>query len=107
MKSLTLEIKGLGHVPSFKNGKMMARGRLITDPKKQAFMKKAAASIESQLRSLYQTTETGTQTEQSLRSWILTSLPLEDSLKWIGVPCGTWRKVKKGEEGALIEITKL
>lgn len=26
---------------------------------------------------------------------------------WTGVPCGDWRRVKKGEEGAIIEIQKL
>jgi hypothetical protein len=107
MKSVKLEIKNQGHVPSFKNGKMMTRGRLITDPKKQKWMEKAATCMESQLRSLYQTSETGMQTGLSLQSWILTYLPLDDCLKWIGVPCGSWRKVKKGEEGAEIEFSML
>lgn len=105
--SLTLRVRGCGHVPSFKNGKMLSRGRLITSPVKQKWMEKAARSIESQLRSALQTTETGTQTGPIPPSLILTSLPLEDSLVWIGAPCGRWLKVKKGEEGADITIERL
>ncbi len=97
----------MGHVPSFKNGKLLTRGRLITHPAKQKWMKKAARSIESQLRSALQITETGTLTEPTQRSLILTSLLLEDSLAWIGAPCGRWLKVKKGEEGADITIEAL
>ncbi len=105
-RSFTIRISGLSHVPSFKNGKMLTRGRLITDPQKQQWMEKAAASIESQLRSLFQTAGAGTQTGQSARSLIPTCLPLDDSLEWIGVPCGSWRRVKKGEEGAEITIER-
>jgi len=104
---LTLTITGLGHVPSFKNGKMMSRGKLITDPKKQKWMKAASASIESQLQSLFQTAEAGTQTGQSLQSWIQSSMQLDDDLAWVGVTCGSWRRVSKGKEGAMIEIEKL
>jgi predicted glutamine amidotransferase len=70
-------------------------------------MEATARDIESQLRSLFQITGTGMGMEPSQLSLILTSLPLDDSLKWTGVPCGSWRKVKKGEEGAVIEIEKL
>lgn len=106
-RSFTLRVSGQGHVPSFKNNKMMTRGRLITDPKKQQWMEKAAASIESQLRSLFQTAGAGMQTGQSAHSLIPTCLPLDDSLEWIGVPCGNWHRVKKGEEGAEITIEKI
>lgn len=105
--ALTLVVNGLGHVPSFKNGKMMARGRLITDPKKQKWMKLVAASFVSQLNYEYQTREHVMPTGQSPPCWILSSMPLDDSLEWIGVPCGTWRRVKKGEEGATITIEAL
>lgn len=107
MPPIRLVIQGQGHVPSFKNGKMLARGRLITHPKKQAWMEKAAASIASQLISLYQTAEAETPTGVSLQSWIQSSMPLDDSLDWIGVPCGSWRTVKKGSEGAEVIIEKL
>ena len=105
-KPITLRVANLGHVPSFKNGKMLARGRLITHPKKQKWMEEAAASIASQLRSLCPTSGSGTQTGQSLPSWIHTSLPLDDSLTWVGVTCGSWRRVRQGEEGAIITIER-
>ena len=94
-------------MPSFKNGKMLARGRLITDPKKQKWMEKAAASFASQLLSLFQTGDQGTLTAQSARCLIPTCLPLDDDLEWIGVPCGSWRRVKQGEEGAIVEIEQI
>jgi hypothetical protein len=105
--SFTLKIRGVGHVPSFKNGKMMARGRLITHPEKQKWMEQAARIIESQLRSALLTDGTGTLTEPQAHSLILTSLPLDDSLVWIGFPCGDWQRVSKGDEGADITIEKL
>jgi hypothetical protein len=101
---IPLKIHGLGHVPSFKNSKMIARGRLITDPKKQAWMEQCAALMTAQLLSLFQTTETGTLTAQSLRSWIATSLPLDDSLKWIESISVIWLSVPKGQEGARVMI---
>lgn len=104
---IKLVVTGLGHVPSFKNGKMMARGRLITDPKKQKWMQKAAASIESQLSSLSLIAEAVTPTGQSPRSWTLSCLPLDDDLEWIGVTCGSWRRVRRGAEGFELLIEKL
>lgn len=104
---IKLVVTGIGHVPSFKNNKMLTRGRLITDPKKQKWMEKAAASIASQLNSLCPTAEPGTPTELSVRCWIVSSLPLDDSLEWIGVPCGSWQRVKKGAEGAELTIEPL
>lgn len=106
-KPIRLTVLGLGHVPSFKNGKMLARGRLITDPKKQKWMEKAAASIGSQLSSLSLIAAAGTETAQSARSWTLSCLPLDDDLDWIGVPCGSWQRVKKGDEGCEVLIEKL
>ena len=104
---LTLSIRGVGHVPAFKNGKMMARGRLITHPEKQKWMDGAARSIASQLSSMFPTTATETQTGPQAPSLILTSLPLDDSLAWIGFPLGDWQRVKKGEEGADIIIERI
>lgn len=107
MKPLKFVVQGIGNCPSFKNSKMIARGRLITDPKKQDWMDKAAASIESQLISLYRIAEAETPTGQSLQSWIQSCMPLDDDLVWIGVPSGTWRRVKPGEEGFEITIEKV
>lgn len=104
---MKLSVQGLGHVPSFKNHKRIItnpKPRLITKPAHHEWMDKAAASIESQLISLYQIAEAETPTGQSLQSWIQSSMPLDDDLVWIGVPCGNWRRVKLGEEGCEITI---
>ena len=108
--SIRLTVQGLGHIPSFKNQKMIVtkpKPRLMTKPERQEWMDEAAACIESQLISAYQTAEAATPTGQSLQSWILSSLPLDDDLVWIGVPCGSWRRVKPGEEGCEILIEQL
>lgn len=107
MQSISLSVKGIGHVPSFKNSKMMTRGRLITDPKKQKWMAKCTKDIESQLRYLFLITDPGTETECIPRSRIVSSLPLDDCLDWIGSHSVSWRKVNKGEEGAIVEIEAL
>ncbi len=105
MPNVKLQVSGLGHVPSFKNNKMIVKGRggrkamLITDPKKQQWMGRCITAIESRLRSLFQTTSTATETACSLQSKIASSLPLDDSLKWIGSHSVDWRKVPKGQEG--------
>ena len=113
MSALNLVIQGLGHCPSFKNSKMICqpRGRsramLITDPKKRKWMDKATLLIESQLRSWLATTGTGTSTDAQARSKIVSSLPLDDSLRWIGSLSVTWRRVRKGEEGAEILVERM
>ncbi len=97
-------------VPSFKNSKMIItrpRPRLITKPERQKWMQKAILVIESQLRSWLLTTGTETQTGLIPLSKIASSLPLDDSLKWIPSHSVSWRRVKKGEEGAIIEIERL
>lgn len=104
MNSLSLEIQGLGHVPSFKNGKMIARGKLITMPARQKWMDRAIQSIEFQLRSAIQINTGEIQTEQQLRSLIASSVPLDDSRQWIAEIHVKWIDVAKGKEGAFITI---
>ena len=106
-KSLKLSINGQGHITSFKNSKMICRGRLMTNPKKQKQMEAYTRSIESQLRSAYQTTAAETQTVRSLASWIRSSVPLDDSIQWMPEIGVLVRRVAKGDEGADIEITPL
>lgn len=101
-----LHVKGLGHVPSFKNSKMLTRGRLITNPKKQKWMDQCIASFELQLMSLCQTREGGTSTA-ALQRFLTASLPQDDA--WLFVP---ELKVKAEQaathdEGALITIELL
>lgn len=101
--AIRLRIRGAGHVPSMKNGKEL----FVTNARTRAWMKKVAADIESQLRCAFQIEGGGMQTTRSPLAWTLCSLPLDDSLTWIGVPCGSWRVVKKGDEGADILIERL
>lgn len=100
---IRLVVKGHGHVPSMKNGKQL----FFTNARTAKWMKAVITDLESQLLSWFRTNAPGTQTTQSARSWIATHLPLDDCLDSIGVPCGSWRRVKKGDEGAIIEITPL
>lgn len=104
---IILELRGLGHVPSFKNKKRICGKRLVTEQKTAQWMEQAAEIIASQLHSLSLTSETGTAMECSLRSWILTSLPLDDSLAWIGTLSVNWQRTHKGNEGANITIEQL
>ena len=105
-KSLKLYIRE-GHICSFKNSKMLSRGRLITDPTKQKKMERYTRAIESQLRSLYQTAGGETGTGLSLRSWIALSVPLDDSIQWVPEITIKAHPVSKGQEGANITIEAL
>lgn len=116
VQQFVIEIRG-SHVPSFKNNKELGwrktkRGKTIptirTNSRYRRWMDQAIRSIESQLRSWYQTADEGTGTEQSLRSWIVSSVPLDDSLDWIP-ESGGWRtiRVPKGEEGIRITVEKI
>jgi len=107
MHHIKLVVLGIGNVPSFKNSKMIARGRLITDPKKQRWMAVAAVVLESRLRSFFRIRGTEIQTEPQALSWIASWIPLDDSVEWIGELCVNWRRVKKGEEGFEMTIEKL
>lgn len=108
MEKLTLGIRGCGNIVSFKNSKMMARGRLITDPRKQKAMDSYISALESALYSAYQTYVTETQTECSLASWIASCVPADDSWKHIPKSDG-WDciVVPSGEEGADLIIERI
>ncbi len=103
-------IKGMGHVPSFKNNKRAildtrtGRMRTMTDAKTQAWMKRAILVLESQLRSLLVTDVTGTVTGLIQPCKIASSVPLDDCLDWIPEHSVSVRTVSKGEEGAEILI---
>ena len=103
-QSIKLVVGGIGNVPSFKNSKMLTRGRLITDPKKQAWMERCIQSFESQLRSAFQTRGIATTTGPIPLSRIALLLPLDDSRKWIPRHCVNTRLVSKGSEGAELVI---
>lgn len=103
---ILISIQGIGHVPSFKNSKLLTRGKLITDPKKQEWMKAAQDRIASELLFAYPTSEHETVTAAKLRSWIASSLPADDSCRYLIACSWSFMNVPKGKEGALIQIER-
>ena len=79
---------------------------LITDPKKQKWMKLAVDVLASQLISLCQTSSPETSTEERLQS-LIACLPSDDNWKVISQLSAKATKVPKGEEGAIIEIERI
>jgi hypothetical protein len=102
-----LVVQGISSVPSFKNSKMLARGRLITDPKKQKWMDRCIQSFLSQLCSGFRTTAIETQTALCPPCWIASCMPFDDSVKHIKRIEVTVVKVPKGEEGAEIIVRQM
>ena len=105
--TLLLQIRGVGPITSFKNSKMLSRGRLITSPVKQKQMDQYIHAIESQLLSAFRTTDGEMQMGHSLASWIASCVPLDDSIQWVPEISVKAVSVAKGEEGADILIEKL
>jgi hypothetical protein len=105
-ETLLLVVKGIGPPPSFKNSKMLTRGKLITDPKKQRWMQAAQALIESQLLFKCPTDESGTVTAAKLRSWIASATPENDSCAYLTECSWRFMKVPKKQEGAILLVTK-
>lgn len=121
-RSVVIELRGGGNVVSFKNTKMIAgirrankqgtvwHGRpfVKTDTRKAGYMERTIQGIECALRTLYQTEGIATATGCSLQSWIASSLPLDDSLKWIPKSDG-WdvEYVREGMEGFRIEFERI
>lgn len=101
---IKLVVKGLGDVPSFKNSKMLTRGRLITDPKKQQWMERCTKAFESQLRTWFQAAGIEISTEPTALSRIASLVPLDDCLHWIRPGSQDWHVVSKGEEGAVVTV---
>ena len=104
--SLDILIRGIGHVPAFKNKKIIAGKRLITHPKCKKWMEEAINSIISQLKYLCQTEGDVTSTEPWQQSAIAL-LPQDDAWKFIPKITVTIKVVRKGEEGANIKLTKI
>jgi hypothetical protein len=107
MNSVVLRVVGLGPVPAKKNSKMLTRGRLITKPEYQTWMKRCVQSFVSQYYSNTAMDVGGTVTVRSLRSWIASSLPEDDC--WTIIPEINVEaiRVPKGQEGAVITIERL
>jgi hypothetical protein len=115
--SVKVTLRGLGHVPSFKNSKMIVpiwrltkSGKkyrcptLIAKPERQKWMKSAIQAMTSQLQSESQTIEEGTSTAICLQSLTAWSSQFDDSRQWLPKILLQVEVVEKGEEGADIEI---
>ena len=106
-ESLVIAIRTIGHVPAFKNKKIIVGGnRLITAPKCKKWMEQAIDSILSQLKYLCQTRDGETSTVPWQQSAIAL-LPQDDAWKFIPEIHVKVRVVRKGEEGAIIKLTEI
>ncbi len=103
---VVIRIRSLGHVPAFKNKKIIAGKRLITAPKARKWMEQARSSIISTLKSLCQTGD-GATSMAHWQQYAMSLLPSDDNWKVIPRITVTARVVPKGEEGAIIRLTKL
>ncbi len=92
---------------SYKNQKMIVGKMLITRPDKKRQMDAIIQSIASQLQYAFQTAGGETGTGLSLRSWIVSSLPLDDSLSWIPQAGFQVEFVEKDHEGVNILIEQI
>lgn len=104
---IELRVRGLGHVPSFKNNKMLTRGRLITDPQNQKWIERCIRDLESQLRFMYRTKRDVTETEPPRLCLTHWSNQFDDSVQWIPqISINTFR-VPKGSEGATVILEEI
>lgn len=114
---MTLEIKGVGPVVSFKNSKVMItkgkggkplpRPMLVTKAEFKRQMQKIVESFVSQLLCASQTTDGGMGTVQLRRSLTALSMPADDSLNDIQEIHLYLERVDEGQEGALIQIQRI
>ena len=105
------------HIPSIKNCKMwitktpqgrpLKRPLLISKPAYQEWREKAIRALESDLLSRCRITGEETHKALSRLCAILSQLPADDSVN--DLPQGSWtvELVPPGQEGAVIEITRL
>lgn len=104
---VVLEVKGLHHVPSFKNKKRICGQRLITNPAVQRWMEACIRSFVLQLRSVAQTAGDATSTGWQRRYLTASLLPYDDSHQWIPKLVVTVEQVDRGNEGATLTISRI
>jgi len=105
-ESLAMTIRGLGHVPAFKNKKIIAGKRLITAPKARKWMEKCTEVIYLKLQSKFQTDADATSTVR-WQQFAIASWPSDDCWQQIPQIKVQVKVVPKGEEGATIKLTKI
>jgi hypothetical protein len=108
-KPITLTVQNVGHVPSFKNSKMILwkQRRIMTKPENQHWMESVVRSFVSQLSSEFQTRGIEITTAHTALLRIALSLPLDDSRKWIPEFSVRTQIVSIGNEGADILIERI
>jgi len=79
----------------------------VTVPRAKKQMNQLVEDFASQLTSLYRTSVSETQTEQSIQSWIASSVPLDDSVREINELVVRVRRAPKGNEGAIVKIEEV
>ena len=95
------------HIPSFKNSKLLTRGKLITKPEYQKVMEAITRAFESQLRSAIQTSEDATWMVDSPAPWIVCVRHLQgfdDNRFWLPEITIKSEEVEKGEEGCTVTL---
>ena len=102
-----LSIHGLGEVVSFKNNKVIAKGRLFTKPKYADWMQKCADSFALQLLSEWLTIGGAMRMGCTRPSWIASVVPLDDSVREIVEFHVRVEKVEHGQEGADVFVERL
>ena len=108
--TVILHIRERGHIPSFKNNKMLTKGRLITNPKKQKQMDAITHDLKYALLSLFRTRDEEMPMEPSQLCSIALqehSMKFDDSVQWLPKITIEAKQVRKGFEGADIYITLL
>lgn len=110
--SIRLEIKGLEHVPSFKNKKTIYRRSdgtpfIATGKKKKQWMDSVITVLASQLWSAARTALGETSTVAHQRSWIASFVPSDDARQIIRRIVIETVDVEPGQEGADIVIERL
>lgn len=109
-----LEVKGRGHIPSFKTQKSAAINRRtgkpfpVTSHKIKKWMNETIRSFELQLSSAIQARQQDQiPTAPPRLFWIASCAPLDDSRKWIRELHILCRDVPLGGEGATILIERI
>jgi Fe-S-cluster formation regulator IscX/YfhJ len=107
--AVVIRIEGIGPVPSFKNRKRISGDRLVTAKRVKEWMQNAERIIALQLLSAFPTTDPATVTAASLRSWIVSSTPEDDSRAFLTACCSlfTERLVSREEAGACLFIDRI
>lgn len=106
-KKLILVVENIGPVVAMKNSKMIARGRLITDPRKQKWMQQCIESFVLQCCLGLAITDAGISTVPLAPSWTASLLPEDDCWQQIQQLNLSAEKCDKGKEGAIIIIERI